>query len=50
METVDELTHELFTLFNGFSSWDSSVIHSSDLTVAEAHAIEILGTYGQMNR
>nr|WP_092068956.1 MarR family transcriptional regulator [Dendrosporobacter quercicolus]NSL47291.1 MarR family transcriptional regulator [Dendrosporobacter quercicolus DSM 1736]SDL84016.1 transcriptional regulator, MarR family [Dendrosporobacter quercicolus] len=49
METLDELTHELFSFFNGFSSWESSVIRSSDLTVAEAHAIEILGTYGQMN-
>lgn len=49
METVDELTHELFTFYNSFSSWESSVIRSSDLTVAEAHAIEILGTYGQMN-
>lgn len=49
METVDELTHELFTFFNGFSTWENSVIRSSDLTVAEAHAIEILGTYGQMN-
>jgi DNA-binding MarR family transcriptional regulator len=46
---LDELTHELFTFFNGFSSWESSVIRSSDLTVSEAHAIEILGTYGQMN-
>jgi DNA-binding MarR family transcriptional regulator len=49
MEVVDELTHELFTFFNCFSSWESSVIRSSDLTVSEAHAIEILGTYGQMN-
>lgn len=49
MEITDELTHELFTFFNGFSSWESSIIRSSDLTVAEAHAIEILGTYGQMN-
>jgi DNA-binding MarR family transcriptional regulator len=49
MDDIDELTHELFTFFNCFSSWENSVIRSSDLTVAEAHAIEILGTYGQMN-
>lgn len=49
METTDDLTHELFTFFNCFSSWENSVIRSSDLTVSEAHAIEILGTYGQMN-
>lgn len=49
MNGVDELTHELFSFFNGFSSWENSVIKTSDLTVSEAHAIEILGTYGQMN-
>jgi DNA-binding MarR family transcriptional regulator len=48
MNTLDELTHELFTFYNGFSSWENSVIKTSDLTVSEAHAIEILGTYGQM--
>jgi DNA-binding MarR family transcriptional regulator len=46
---VEQLTDELFTFFNGFASWESSVIKSCDLTVAEAHAIEILGQYGPMN-
>lgn len=46
---VEELTNELFTFFNGFASWENSVIKSSDLTVAEAHAIEALGQYGSMN-
>jgi DNA-binding MarR family transcriptional regulator len=46
---VEELTGELFTFFNGFASWENSVIKSSDLTVAEAHAIEALGQYGSMN-
>lgn len=49
MHTADELTHELVQFFNGFSSWENSVIKTSDLTVAEAHAIEVLGTHGQMN-
>ncbi|CVK21077.1 MULTISPECIES: MarR family winged helix-turn-helix transcriptional regulator [Sporomusa] len=49
MNSVDELTHELFTFFDGFSSWENSVIKTSDLTVSEAHAIEVLGRYGQMN-
>ncbi len=49
MEKLDELTHELFTFYNGFSSWENSVIRSSDLTVSEAHAIEILGKYGPIN-
>ncbi|WP_371381335.1 MarR family winged helix-turn-helix transcriptional regulator [Sporomusa aerivorans] len=49
MHSLDELTHELFTFFNGFSSWENSVIKTSDLSVSEAHAIEVLGRYGQMN-
>jgi DNA-binding MarR family transcriptional regulator len=48
MNILEELNHELFTFFNGFSSWENSVIKTSDLTVSEAHAIEVLGTYGQM--
>jgi DNA-binding MarR family transcriptional regulator len=48
LNSLDELNQELFTFFNGFSSWENSVIKTSDLTVSEAHAIEILGTYGQM--
>lgn len=45
----DKLTHELFGFFNGFSSWENSVIRASDLTVSEAHAIEVLGELGKMN-
>ncbi|MBB6218291.1 DNA-binding MarR family transcriptional regulator [Anaerosolibacter carboniphilus] len=48
-EFIKELTDELLYFFNGFSSWESSVIKSSELTVSEAHAIEILGSYGKMN-
>ena len=46
---VEELTNELFSFFNGFASWENSVIKSSDITVAEAHAIEALGQHGSMN-
>lgn len=46
---MEDLTDELFRFYNGFSSWESSVIRASDLTVSEAHAIEVLGQYGQMN-
>lgn len=49
MKDLDALTHELFTFFNCFSSWENSVIKTSDLTVSEAHAIEVLGEYGPMN-
>ena len=49
MAGKDELTAELFTFFNDFSSWENSVIRSSDLSVSEAHAIEILGKSGPMN-
>lgn len=49
MVSLDELSHSLSQFFNGFASWDYSVIRTTDLTVAEVHAIEILGEYGQMN-
>ncbi|WP_347489043.1 MarR family transcriptional regulator [Desulfoscipio sp. XC116] len=49
MKFVEEITDELLYFFNGFTSWESSVIRSSDLSVSEAHAIEVLGQYGQMN-
>ena len=43
------LTRELLAFFNGLSSWENSVIRSGDLTVSEAHAIEVLGELGKMN-
>lgn len=49
MNSLEELTHELLTFFNDFSSWENSVIKNSDLAVSEAHAIEVLGQFGQMN-
>ena len=49
MAGKDDLSAELFTFFNDFSSWENSVIRSSDLSVSEAHAIEILGKHGPMN-
>lgn len=48
-ELIKELTDELMYFFNGFSSWESSVIKSSELTVSEAHSIEILEQYGEMS-
>ncbi len=49
MKSIEELTDELLHFYNGFASWESSVIRNSDLTVSEAHAIEVLGQYGKMN-
>ncbi|ATW27471.1 MarR family winged helix-turn-helix transcriptional regulator [Candidatus Formimonas warabiya] len=46
---LTDLTYELFRFYNGFASWEGSVIKASDLSVSETHAIEILGEYGQMN-
>jgi len=45
----EELTHELLAFFNGFSSWENSIVRSSDLTVSEAHALEVLGEHEKMN-
>ncbi|AET66322.1 transcriptional regulator [Desulfosporosinus orientis DSM 765] len=49
MTINEELTHELLTFFNGFSSWENSIVRTSELTVSEAHAIEILGEHEKMN-
>lgn len=49
MSYIEELTDELVLYFNGFASWENSVIRLSDLSVSEAHAIEALGQYGTMN-
>lgn len=46
---IENLTDELLYFFNGFASWESSVIKNSELTVSETHAIEALGQYGKMN-
>lgn len=48
-QVLEELTDELLHFFNGFASWESSVIRSGDLAVSEAHAIEVLGQHGKMN-
>jgi DNA-binding MarR family transcriptional regulator len=48
-EQVEQLTNEIYTFFNRFVSWETSIIHSSDLTLSENHAIEVLGIYGKMN-
>ena len=39
----------MIALFNRFPSWEASVIRSSDLRLSETHAIEVLGTHGEMN-
>jgi len=49
LEIMDQLTDEILHFFNRLSSWESSVVRGGDLTVAEVHAIEILGQYGTMN-
>lgn len=49
MSLLNQVTDELFMFFDSFSSWENSVIRASDLTVSEAHAIEALGKFGQMN-
>jgi DNA-binding MarR family transcriptional regulator len=46
---IEELTDQLLNFFNAFSSWENSIIRSSELSVSEAHAIEVLGQYGKMN-
>lgn len=49
MTINEELTHELLAFFNGFSSWENSIVRASELTVSEAHAIEVLGEHEKIN-
>ncbi|KJS48982.1 MarR family winged helix-turn-helix transcriptional regulator [Desulfosporosinus sp. BICA1-9] len=49
MTINEELTHELLAFFNGFSSWENSIVRSSEVTVSEAHALEVLGENETMN-
>ncbi len=49
MTINEELTHELLAFFNGFSSWENSIVRSSELTVSEAHAVEVLGEHEKIN-
>lgn len=46
---IGELTNELLFFFNGFSSWENSIVRASDLTVSEAHALEVLGEHEKIN-
>ena len=45
----EELNESLVEFLDRFTSWESSVIESSNLKISDAHAIEILGHYGRMN-
>lgn len=49
METIEQLNAELVEFFNRCVSWEASVIQSGPLTLAETHAIEVLGHHGRMN-
>ncbi len=49
METIEQLSAELVDFFNLFASWEASVIQAGPLTLAETHAIEVLGHHGSMN-
>jgi Transcriptional regulators len=46
---IEELTNELLFFFNGFSSWENSIVRASDLTISEAHALEVLGEHEKIN-
>ncbi|WP_434510461.1 MarR family winged helix-turn-helix transcriptional regulator [Desulfitobacterium sp. AusDCA] len=46
---IEKLTNELLVFFNGFSSWENSIVRTSDLTVSEAHALEVLGEHEKIN-
>jgi len=49
MNNIEDLSNEIVEFFDRFSSWENSVIQSSDLTLSETHAIEVLGDHGEMS-
>lgn len=49
MDLSHDLTEELFYFFDAFSVWENSIIKAGDLTVSEAHTLEVLGHFGEMN-
>lgn len=49
MNTIEQLSSEIVEFFDRFTSWENSVIQSSDLTLSETHAIEVLGDHGEMS-
>ena len=46
---VEQLNYEIHNFFNLFNSWETSIVRSSKLSVAENHATEMLGSHGEMN-
>lgn len=46
---VEQLNHEMHHFFNLFNSWETSIVRSSKLSIAENHATEMLGIHGEMN-
>ena len=46
---VEQLNYEIHNFFNLFNAWETSIVRSSKLSIAENHATEILGIHGEMN-
>lgn len=49
MPGLEELTDAILDFFNRLAAWETAVIRDSDITVSEAHALEVLGQFGVMN-
>ncbi|WP_456475786.1 MarR family winged helix-turn-helix transcriptional regulator [Candidatus Pyrohabitans sp.] len=49
MDIIEQITYEMLEFFNRFSSWETSIVKAGNLTLSEAHALEVLGTHGTMN-
>lgn len=44
-QNLDEVNNLLMDFFSKFLSWENSIIRTSELSVSEVHAIEILGRH-----
>ena len=42
-----ELTHLFIEFYDKLSSWEHSVVREADISLAQMHAIEVIGYYGK---
>lgn len=43
----DELTHLFIEFYDKLASWEHSIVRDSEISLAQMHAIEVIGYYGK---
>ena len=47
-DQIEKLTQHLVEFYERFSSWEQGVVKETDITLPQMHALEILGSSGQL--